>query len=244
MQLRSNPFRKLRRWLAFTCLLTSLVLGTAGFASPVLAAPIYFSASADFGFDEDGLSPFGSAGSSGQISAGNIAFGSGFDLLIVEQSVLDVINRPQDSGVTPSFETPYIADVFFEIQNNTGSVLHDVILAFTAVGAYAVPEDRVGLDSDSVEILRYVSGEQEFFLGALRLGRLEPGESATRIVRYFVAGDMPTNSTGGVDLAPIGVTGFQSFSPIPEPMTVWLVGLGLMASAWLRRGTRAGRCGS
>lgn len=207
-------------------------------SSSAHADPIYFSSTQPFGLDPGAVAPSGVADPSQQVLASNQdADGAmGLDLaLTFTQSVLQVISRP----TTPSFENPFVVDMEFDIENTSGRVLTDAVLSFTRACPSPTPE-CVGFDADavgfeeSVEALLYMSLGDPLLLPSLFLEELLPQERVVRTVRMYFADDMPTTSSGGFVIPPVGVAGFSAFTQVPEPAAIFLLALGLIALGPLR----------
>ena len=99
------------------------------------------------------------------------------------------------------------------------------------------PDDTVGLtiDADTGWLIVKLSDNQgqNFYYPALLLGPLEAGEiSDVFPVNYFVDGEI--DQAGVSYLLPKLLYGFAS-TPIPEPGTFTLLGMGLAGLAWRRR---------
>ncbi len=217
--------------------IAALLLLAAGNAS---AATIYFSATRTFGLDPEGLDPIGSATPEQGVPAGNPLAGVLDSLdLSFDQALAAVIQRPE----TPSSTTPFIFDMLFTISNTSGEALEDAVLAFTRVmPAWPAPGDpfpnhALGFDEGDVDILVYeISGQDDIWLPVLLLGPLAAdAEPVTRVIRFTVESELPLNESGGFILPEVGAAGFRSFTSVPEPGPIVLVGLVLLGLWRVRR---------
>jgi hypothetical protein len=206
------------------------------------AQPVYYSDVLTYGVEESQLTdpdpdiPInGAVDYTQQIIAG-AAGDSGIDLLVTwSETPVNIISRPVDpnGNVVPSLENPYIADVRVTVQNVSGDDIFGGALAFTRpIGTYPSPDSRIGLDSSSVDFLLYTSMSPNLILPAVVFGSLDDQASTSFLLRQVVAGPMPDNALGGVELPKLGVTGFQS---LPEPGQLALMTMGLFLLAFVRR---------
>jgi len=208
----------------------------------VAAQPVYYSDVLTYGVEGSQLTdpdpdiPInGSVDQAQQIIAGGPE-DSGIDLLVTwSDTPVDIISRPVDPNgtVVPSIDNPYIADVLITLQNVSGADIVGGALAFTRpIGSYPSPDSLIGLDTSSVGFLLYTSMSPNLILPAVLFGPLVDQASTSFLLRQVVAGPMPENAIGGVELPKLGVTGFRS---LPEPGQLALVTMGLFLLAFARR---------
>jgi hypothetical protein len=223
-------------WLVALALVAVLPFGKAA------AQPVYYSDVLTYGVEESQLTdpnpdiPInGSVDQTQQILAGGPE-DSGIGLLVTwSDTPVDIIARPVDPNgtVVPSIDNPYIADVLVTVQNVSGADIFGGALAFTRpIGSYPSPDSLIGLDTDSVGFLLYTSMSPNLILPAVLFGSLADQASTSFLLRQVIAGPMPENTLGGVELPKLGVTGFAS---LPEPGQLTLMTMALFLLAFARR---------
>ena len=220
-----------------------IVIGQGG-ANPFEVDPLYFIAPTSGNPDPTGLVSPGN-GADWVVPAGSFAIsacgtGGGCELSIAIDLLLPVVQNPQrpqesqnpqTSEGTPTPAVPFVADSNWTVRNETSSTLTNPWLLFTAIdftGGY--PKLPVALDQLIYDLVQIGDGSGAAWYGALPLGTLSPGEETTLRVRYIVAGDLPDEG-GSLVSPPFGVSGLL----VPEPATLTLAGIGLVALAFARR---------
>ena len=163
--------------------------------------------------------------------------------LVLTQDLRIVHQNPQARGAVPSATDPFIADSLWTLTNMTNeSFIQPLLLMFSSValepflgslvpGNY--PDLQVGMDGELLDIARYSVMGMDFFFGSVNVGALDPGESASFVVRYVVSsGPMPIVGNNIV-MPPLKVVAMV----VPEPTTLVLlvVGFGGLAAFGRRR---------
>lgn len=163
--------------------------------------------------------------------------------LVLTQQLQTVHQNPQARGAVPSASDPFIADSLWTLTNMTTESFTDpLLLMFSSValepflgslvpGAY--PDLQVGMDGKLLDIARYSVMGMDFFFGSVNVGGLEPGESASFLVRYVVSsGPLPIVGNNVV-MPPLKVVAMV----VPEPTTLVLLatGFGGLAAFGRRR---------
>jgi hypothetical protein len=232
------------RTSVFSLLAALLALAGAPAGALTIAdtKPLYFVGPGGYGFGAAevtaaGLSPTLEADAEDNwIDAGDAKLGLP---IAIEVDLQKVHKNPQARGRKPNARKPIIADSTWTITNHTGEALEDAVLVFSLGDTAGRKKKKpVALDGNLVEILAYSFGGEDYLLGAVRLGDLAAegeGSSISIDVRYIVAGRLARRGSKLL-LPPLGVSGLTGWSPIPEPGTASLIGLGLLALAARRRG--------
>ncbi len=223
-------------WIVLTCAIPLLV-GTGAVRANALGiddvSPLYFAGAGGFGHtweavDAAGLPIIANAPPLEDWIIASSVFSISVTLNFVHQD-------PQRRGASPSFVDPLIADVRYTVTNISGETLVDPFLVFTAAdlssGDYpGLSSEEVGLGGEFVDIIRYQAGGTDYFFSAYGLPELIAGASAQIDVRYLVADTLP--QIGNNLLFP--TFGVSVLVNVPEPRSVWFVGLGLLALALAR----------
>lgn len=222
-------------WIA-SCLLMSAPAGALGVGD---ITPLYFDGIGGQGFDATDVAGI-ARGIDFSATPGDDWYAAGdasFDLdLAVDQLTL----TPQQNPGSPSFANPIIADAVWSVSNVSAGTLIAPLLVFTSVdplGLYPVALPPTGLDADGLDLLAYSFGGDDYVYGAILLPDLAEGQSVQVNVRYVVAGAVDSGNLDDV-LPPLALAVLGSYQVVPEPGSVGLVGLGLVALAWRRRGRR------
>jgi hypothetical protein len=146
-----------------------------------------------------------------------------------------VYKNPQARGGSPTRSRPFIADSSWTITNESGAALDDALLVFTLGDSSGRRRPKpVALDGNLIEILEYSHDGVDYRFGAVRLGDLAEGDSATVTVRYIV-GKSLARKQSRLLLPPLGVSAVTGWTPVPEPTTAAAVGLGLLVLGAVRR---------
>ena len=167
---------------------------------------------------------------------------SAYELTITQQ-LQTVHQNPQARGAVPSASDPFIADSLWTLTNTTTeSFLDPILLMFSSVALEPFigslvpgrfPNLQVGLDGNLLDIARFTHAGMNFFFGSVNVGALEPGESASFLVRYVVSsGPLPIVGSNVV-MPPLKVVAMV----VPEPTTLVLLiaGFGGLAAVGRRQ---------
>jgi hypothetical protein len=218
--------------------LASLAAGSAQALTVSDLDPVYFpTSSGSSGFTAGavqtaGLSiAFDTTPANAFPTAGNPSVVTQPDLAITQQ-LFQIYQNPQArrGHPSPTFDDPFIADSRWTIRNDSGGELPDLLLLFTGVDYSNYGLVPVGLDGDSIDIVRHTANGTEYFYGAIPLGPLAPNQEVTVTVRYIVAGRLKQVGNQLV-MPPLLVRGVV----VPEPGTALLLTLGLVSLSALRR---------
>ena len=179
----------------------------------------------------------------GAFNAAGACMGLSAYELTLTQQLQTVHQNPQARGAVPSASDPFIADSLWTLTNTTTeSFLDPILLMFSSVALEPFigslvpgrfPNLQVGLDGNLLDIARFTHAGMNFFFGSVNVGALEPGESASFLVRYVVSsGPLPIVGNNVVT-PPLNVVAMV----VPEPTTLVLLiaGFGGLAAVGRRR---------
>lgn len=219
----------------------ALTVGAGG-PSPITVTPLWYGGPGLYGIQAQVAHAWTATPANDWVPA---AAGSPAQPLQITQILqLPAIQHPQDptqssspgtTQGTPTPSMPFVADSLWTVQNETGRALVAPLLVITFVDyqTTSYPNVPVALDALLVDVLRYTAQGQTYLFGALPLGPLAPGESKQVRIRYIVGGALPLDG-GSYQLPQLAVSGVLDATPIPEPSTLPLVGVGLVAVAFVR----------
>lgn len=238
-------------------LLTIVALGAA---APVGATPITVGGAGGPSLEVDplyfagyGVFGLGSAGTGANYFASSpvtwlsVANAEGVDLQVTQVLQLPPIQFPQDpslsqnpgtNGGVPSTATtaqPAVVDSMWTVRNATDRTLEDILFLITrTVPQPGYPALDVALDDNLVGVLEYTTATSTRYYGAIPLGDLDPGETATFTMRYIVAGNLPVIDSRCL-LPQLAAAAMEGEYYVPEPTTALLVALGFVSIAARRR---------
>jgi hypothetical protein len=256
MQGALEPRLARTRWI-MTC---GLALLAATFATPATATPItvggaggpsltvdpnYFTGYGEFGLESPGTGAnfFASA----PVTWLSVASAPGMDLQVTQVLQAAPLQFPQQpslssnpltNGGVPTQATralPIVVESTWTVENTSGRPLEEILFLITrTVPQQGYPAVDVALDDNIVAVLEYTGTTSTRYYGAIPLGDLGPGDTATFTMRYIVAGNIPV--VGEICLLPqLGASALVGAYYVPEPTTALLVALGVVPLAIRRR---------
>jgi hypothetical protein len=224
---------------------TPITVGGAG--GPSLAIdPLYFAGYGQFGLSGPGNGPDWYA--SAPVTWLSVANATEVALRVEQQLQLPPVQFPQaphlsqnpgtngGAHVAATAAQPVVVDSTWTVHNMSGRALEDVLFIITrTVPQQGYPALDVALDDNLVGVLAYTgttSGTR--YYGAIPLGDLAMGETATFTMRYIVSGNLPLIDSRCL-LPQLSAAALVAGDYVPEPTTAVLLALGLLGVAVRRR---------
>lgn len=252
---RPVPFARRRRAPLFGFALLAAVLATPAAAAPIVVGgaggpsltvdPLYFAGYGVFGLSGSGAGANYFA--STPVTWLSTANAAGVDLRVTQVLQAAPIQFPQQpslssnpltNGGVPTQATaslPVVVDSTWTVQNTSGRPLEEILFVITrTVPQNGYPALDVALDDNLFGVLEYVGTSSTRHYGAIPLGDLAPGATATFTMRYIVAGNLPVIDSRCV-LPQLSVAALEGRYYVPEPTTLALLALGFVPLALRRR---------